>query len=75
MELSDLPEEITPGDLRALANQLESLTCTGLTATWCPTHGNCACPGLIPFAERTLDSDECPLHNDQSSHAVQGDGT
>lgn len=39
------------------------LTCTGLTATWCPIHGDCACPGRVP-----LDDRGCLLHSPGSPH-------
>lgn len=41
--------------------------CTGLTARWCPNHGDCGCPA-DPFDDRYLSADGCPLHDDQSTH-------
>jgi hypothetical protein len=43
--------------------------CTGLSAGWCPIHGDCICKdenGEMP-AER-LNNPDCPLHSDQSEH-------
>jgi hypothetical protein len=50
--------------LRAQADQIESRYCTGLTAAWCPIHGDCVCD-----RENSMDADDCPLHNDLSHHA------
>lgn len=45
-------------------------TCTGTTATWCPVHGDCACPYKHdnPDNGRTLDHHACPLHGFASDH-------
>lgn len=40
--------------------------CTGITATWCPIHGDCTCEPDFP-----LDSPGCPLHDMRSTHAVR----
>lgn len=50
------------GDLQDIAL---GLVCTGVTAAWCPIHGDCTCP------DRTLamDDDRCPLHAHDSTHA------
>jgi hypothetical protein len=42
--------------------------CTGISATWCPVHGDCQCP-VEPNGERWLDDDGCPLHAATSLHA------
>lgn len=42
--------------------------CTGLTAIWCPVHGNCACPDDAA-GERTFTDDKCSLHSASSAHA------
>jgi hypothetical protein len=63
--------------LRAEADRLESTSCTGLTATWCPVHGDCRCPHVY-YADgdepqgRTLNDPACPLHAVSSSHAEAG---
>jgi hypothetical protein len=62
-------------ELRAEADRLEAANCTGLTATWCPTHGDCTCPPLYDGDEeagRTLNDPRCPLHSTASSHAEDG---
>ena len=51
--------------LLAQADALDARECTGLSAVWCPLHGDCACPAR----DDTLDDPDCPLHNPQSSHA------
>lgn len=56
------------------AAEVETPTsCTGMAATWCPTHGDCSCPPRYPHdpsSERTLDDPRCALHGDASSHAA-----
>lgn len=47
-------------------------TCTGLTATWCPVHGDCACPeleGVWGSDGRSMSDPACPLHAITSDHA------
>jgi hypothetical protein len=38
--------------------------CTGITAAWCPVHGDCSCP---TNSEDRAD-DRCPLHAPTSAH-------
>lgn len=40
--------------------------CTGLTARWCPTHGDCACD-----PDGDMNDPTCPLHAPKSTHARQ----
>ena len=51
--------------LLAEADRLESVECSGVTAVWCATCGNCTCPddALGRFAR------DCPLHAPESPHA------
>lgn len=49
-----------------------SPSCTGMTARWCPVHGDCIC------AETNAAGDwqpvaGCPLHDDVSGHPTSGD--
>lgn len=48
--------------------------CTGLTAVWCPVHGDCTCPyeNDDPNQGRTMDDAGCPLHAPESPHAEGG---
>jgi hypothetical protein len=68
-----MPEkkELTPAELRALADRIESEECTGIAASWCPIHGDCTCPK--DDDERRIDDDwrgsRCALHGAASSHA------
>jgi hypothetical protein len=39
--------------------------CTGVTADWCPNHGQCECADR----EVAMDDGGCPLHNSNSPHA------
>jgi hypothetical protein len=53
----------------------EDEPCTGLTARWCPVHGECTCGGdrattCQPY--QMYDAD-CPLHGAQSDHAPDAD--
>lgn len=57
--------------LRAEADRIESQSCTGLTATWCPVHGNCRCPE-VDGVGGPGDDPNCPLHATTSSHAANG---
>jgi hypothetical protein len=57
--------------LRAEADWLESTSCTGLTAVWCPIHGDCRCPEIDGVGGPGSDPD-CPLHAVTSSHAEAG---
>jgi hypothetical protein len=73
-----VPED-TPAALRRLADQIESASCTGIAAQWCPVHGTCKCPRNEDCLPQ-LDDPRCPLHGTTSSHAeayraVESDGT
>lgn len=49
----------------------EPVECTGVAASWCPVHGDCTCPrDRDGFREETS---TCPLHNETSTHAHEGD--
>lgn len=63
-------EDLTPDELRALADRIESAECTGLAASWCPVHGDCTCPRYedSSFVDGNLDSPRCPLHGTDSAH-------
>jgi len=50
-----------PCNCRRLLGEPE---CTGVSASWCPVHGDCACDREIG-----MDSEECPLHSRSSTHA------
>jgi hypothetical protein len=43
--------------------------CAGVSATWCPVHGDCRCPERDDGMGRTLTDPGCPLHAPTSSHA------
>ena len=53
------------------------VVCTGVTASWCPIHGDCTCP-RHPLHGYTVDSHDslepgmndpaCPLHAPDSEH-------
>jgi hypothetical protein len=62
---------LTPGQLRRRADLIESQECTGLTASWCPVHGDCSCPNR----EEAMDDEGCPLHSWESSHGAAMVGT
>lgn len=44
---------------------LEAQSCTGISASWCPVCGDCACTDR----EQALDDLDCPLHSPMSIHA------
>lgn len=43
--------------------------CTGITAVWCPLHGQCMCPededGILEWGSNP----DCPIHAEDSNHA------
>ena len=46
--------------------------CTGLTAAWCPVHGDCACSrGRNEGLDCDLDDPKCPLHAPTSEHPIE----
>jgi hypothetical protein len=38
------------------------LACTGVTAFWCPVHGDCTCEILDDGERPSMDDPLCPLH-------------
>lgn len=48
--------------------------CTGISASWCPVHGDCKCPRHTDGAmegevnEGQMGADQCPLHSPESPH-------
>jgi hypothetical protein len=48
----------------APAAEKPAVSCTGLTAQWCPQHGDCACPDRT----QAMDDPACPLHAPTSDH-------
>ncbi len=47
--------------------------CTGLTARWCPIHGDCTCPNPADrddFGPSDMDDMHCPLHGEASDHPI-----
>lgn len=40
--------------------------CTGVSASWCPIHGDCSC---VEGSENYHNDDNCPLHSGSSNHA------
>ena len=66
---------LTPTQLRAMADTIESRDrqeCTGVSASWCPIHGDCACP-WNEVSGRDLSDFHCPLHGEHSAHAPAAD--
>jgi hypothetical protein len=45
----------------------ETAGCTGVSASWCPVHGDCSCPRL-DTGEREEEAQDCPLHGEKSAH-------
>jgi hypothetical protein len=44
------------------------VSCTGLSAFWCPIHGDCSCE-RDHDGDCSFDDDDCPLHSATSTHA------
>lgn len=53
-----------PAGLCVLGVRVLTNDCTGLTARWCPVHGNCVCDE----AANELSDAACPLHNPFAEH-------
>jgi hypothetical protein len=57
-------------DRRAARNR----RCSGVSARWCPLHGECTCainhPDEDELQEITMDNRSCPLHGGQSLHGA-----
>lgn len=64
--------QLSPDELRSLADRLEASQCSGLAASWCPVHGDCTCPTRDADGERSLDGAGCCLHAPSSGHAATG---
>lgn len=56
-------------EVRRRLAAVPSRECTGIAATWCPVHGDCACDHQVP-----ADDPLCPLHGPTSDHAGWTDG-
>lgn len=46
------------------------MLCTGVSAKWCPVHGDCTCPNNNGDYD-SLNDDDCPLHSASSQHAEE----
>jgi hypothetical protein len=58
------------GGVRLHVRSLRGLAkgeCTGLSAVWCPVHGDCACPYEVD-SRRVGDNRACPLHGEATTH-------
>lgn len=44
--------------------------CTGLTARWCPVHGDCICAKATDGLGGDLAHPRCPLHGTDSQHPL-----
>ena len=67
------PNDLTPDQLRALADAIESRDrqeCTGWGASWCPIHGDCTCAPDSYSEYEAGDDHFCPLHGDRSAHVT-----
>lgn len=54
-----------------VAVTITDLSCTGVTAAWCPNHGDYTCPDAESPDDRwqrPLDDPRCPLHAPSSPH-------
>lgn len=47
------------------AEHRDDQKCTGLSASWCPIHGDCLCD---PQRDDGLNYPDCPLHGIDSAH-------
>ena len=69
-DIQRLESALQEAEVNGVTESLEDVEqCTGLTATWCPIHGDCRCP-RNEFGDRTFDGSGCPLHAIDSSHPL-----
>ena len=59
-----------------LAEHDRRYDCTGITARWCPVHGDCECETADDgdsweFPGVDEEGNECPLHGDHSKHGEE----
>lgn len=45
-----------------------SMDCSGISASWCPVHGDCSCPRDVDGDVLALNDPGCPLHSETSTH-------
>ena len=57
---------VTAEELAEVA-KLDVSECSGISAGWCPVHGDCTCP-RDSTDTREEQSDDCPLHGTFSNH-------
>lgn len=59
--------------IHRVLEEMLTADCTGVTATWCPVHGDCVCPPHEEYGEdygRTLNDPGCELHRHDSKHGT-----
>jgi hypothetical protein len=61
------------GDLSVLLATVNEARCTGVSARWCPIHGDCTCPDDYTDIHY-LNAEGCPLHDSASLHGDDSDG-
>jgi hypothetical protein len=49
----------------------EEPECTGLTASWCPIHGECNCLKYEDGERDEYENTSCPLHGPSSTHPIE----
>lgn len=64
---ADIEDALRIHGEKATAPNFQRASCSGITATWCPVHGDCRCP-IGENGERSLDDAGCPLHSNDSQH-------
>lgn len=62
---------VTAEELESVA-KLDVAHCTGISAGWCPVHGDCTCP-RDGTDTREEQADDCPLHGTASNHGDDED--
>ena len=45
--------------------------CSGVSAVWCPIHGDCCCARSEDGDIYAMDDPDCPLHSRQSPHPIR----
>jgi hypothetical protein len=56
------------GEDESAAEDRSGPRCTGITASWCPVHGDCTCRRYASGERIDGSRRGCPLHDDDSAH-------
>jgi len=69
-DIREMVDRYQAGELAALppSGRWPVVECSGISASWCPIHGDCTCTIDEDTFEITMGEPKCPLHGDESRH-------